>query len=174
MCRSCRPWPTSPRSGCSRNTPSAAARSSPSSSGRPQQPGRHRTGQRRDRPSPRVSVDDAFTLIRQLRLRNYARRNNRRLSDVAHTITTNPASLPELAGPGTLPIDLRFERRQPGMTVTMIKTDGQASTAVRGELIKTRSIAARYAATAVAVPRISQVRRALRERQGEDRPGWPQ
>jgi AmiR/NasT family two-component response regulator len=41
-----------------------------------------------------ISVDDAFTLIR-----NYARRTNRRLGDVAHTITSDPASLPELANP---------------------------------------------------------------------------
>jgi GAF domain-containing protein len=41
-----------------------------------------------------VSVDEAFTLIR-----NYARRTNRRLGDVAHTIVTDPASLPELATP---------------------------------------------------------------------------
>jgi GAF domain-containing protein len=41
-----------------------------------------------------VSVDDAFTMIR-----NYARRNNRRLSDVAHVIVTDMTSLPELAKP---------------------------------------------------------------------------
>jgi GAF domain-containing protein len=41
-----------------------------------------------------VSVDEAFTLIR-----NYARRTNRRLSDVAHTIVTDPAGLPDLATP---------------------------------------------------------------------------
>jgi GAF domain-containing protein len=41
-----------------------------------------------------VSVDDAFTMIR-----NYARRTNRRLVDVAHTILTDPDALPELANP---------------------------------------------------------------------------
>ena len=41
-----------------------------------------------------VSVDEAFTLIR-----NYARRTNRRLGDVARTIVTDPASLPDLATP---------------------------------------------------------------------------
>lgn len=41
-----------------------------------------------------VSVDDAFTLIR-----SYARRTNRRLSDVAHTIVTDPAGVPDLASP---------------------------------------------------------------------------
>jgi len=39
-----------------------------------------------------VNVDEAFTLIR-----NYARRSNRRIGEVAHTIVTNPAGLPELA-----------------------------------------------------------------------------
>jgi GAF domain-containing protein len=42
----------------------------------------------------RVSVDDAFKLMR-----DYARRTNRRLSAVAHDIVTNPARLPELATP---------------------------------------------------------------------------
>jgi GAF domain-containing protein len=41
-----------------------------------------------------VSVDEAFTLMR-----NYARRTNRRLGDVAHTIVTDPARLPDLANP---------------------------------------------------------------------------
>jgi GAF domain-containing protein len=41
-----------------------------------------------------VSVDEAFTLMR-----DYARRTNRRLSDVAHTIVTDPAGLPDLANP---------------------------------------------------------------------------
>jgi GAF domain-containing protein len=41
-----------------------------------------------------ASVDDAFTLIR-----NYARRTNRRLSDVAHTIVTDPTDLPDLTTP---------------------------------------------------------------------------
>jgi GAF domain-containing protein len=41
-----------------------------------------------------VSVDEAFTLIR-----NHARRTNRRLGDVAHAITTDPAALRELASP---------------------------------------------------------------------------
>jgi GAF domain-containing protein len=41
-----------------------------------------------------VSVDEAFTLIR-----DYARRTNRRLSDVAHTIITDPTSLSDLANP---------------------------------------------------------------------------
>jgi AmiR/NasT family two-component response regulator len=41
-----------------------------------------------------VSVDEAFTLIR-----NYARRTNRRLSDVARTIVTDPTSLPDLTNP---------------------------------------------------------------------------
>ena len=41
-----------------------------------------------------VSVDDAFTMIR-----NHARRTNRRLLDVAHTIVTDPAGLPEFADP---------------------------------------------------------------------------
>jgi len=41
-----------------------------------------------------VSVDEAFTMIR-----GYARRTNRRLVDVAHAVVTNPAGLPELAGP---------------------------------------------------------------------------
>jgi hypothetical protein len=40
-----------------------------------------------------VSVDDAFTTMR-----DYARRTNRRLVDVAHTIVTDPA-LPELSNP---------------------------------------------------------------------------
>jgi GAF domain-containing protein len=43
-----------------------------------------------------VSVDEAFTLIR-----NYARRNNRRLGEVAHTITSDPATLPDLVSPDT-------------------------------------------------------------------------
>jgi GAF domain-containing protein len=41
-----------------------------------------------------ISVDEAFTLIR-----NYARRTNRRLGEVAHTIVTDPAGLPDLANP---------------------------------------------------------------------------
>jgi GAF domain-containing protein len=41
-----------------------------------------------------VSVDDAFAMIR-----GYARRNNRRLGDVAHLIVTDLNSLPELAKP---------------------------------------------------------------------------
>jgi GAF domain-containing protein len=41
-----------------------------------------------------ISVDAAFT-----RIRNYARRTNRRLGDVAHAIVTDPASLPDLASP---------------------------------------------------------------------------
>jgi AmiR/NasT family two-component response regulator len=41
-----------------------------------------------------VSVDEAFILIR-----TYARRNNRRLSDVAYTIVTDPTGLPDLAIP---------------------------------------------------------------------------
>jgi GAF domain-containing protein len=41
-----------------------------------------------------VSVDDAFALIR-----GYARRNNRRLSDVAHAVVTDLTSLAELSGP---------------------------------------------------------------------------
>lgn len=40
-----------------------------------------------------VSPDDAFALIR-----DFARRNNRRLSDVAHNIVTGLPSLPELGG----------------------------------------------------------------------------
>ncbi|MGH3678958.1 MAG: GAF and ANTAR domain-containing protein [Natronosporangium sp.] len=39
-----------------------------------------------------VSVDEAFT-----RMRGYARAANRRLSDVAHTVVTDPTSIPELA-----------------------------------------------------------------------------
>ena len=39
----------------------------------------------------RVSVDDAFTIIR-----NHARRTNRRLVDVAYTLVTDPAALDEL------------------------------------------------------------------------------
>jgi AmiR/NasT family two-component response regulator len=39
----------------------------------------------------RISVDEAFTIIR-----GYARRNNRRLGDVARTIVTDPA------GPATI------------------------------------------------------------------------
>jgi GAF domain-containing protein len=41
-----------------------------------------------------ISVDAAFTQIR-----NYARRTNRRLGDVAHAVVTDPASLPDLANP---------------------------------------------------------------------------
>jgi GAF domain-containing protein len=41
-----------------------------------------------------ISVDDAFTQIR-----SYARRTNRRLGDVAHSIVTDSASLPGLAKP---------------------------------------------------------------------------
>ncbi|MCA2217486.1 GAF and ANTAR domain-containing protein [Jidongwangia harbinensis] len=43
-----------------------------------------------------VDVDAAFDLIR-----GYARSNNRRLSDVAHTVVTDLASLPGLADPGS-------------------------------------------------------------------------
>ncbi|BCY11855.1 GAF and ANTAR domain-containing protein [Actinoplanes sp. L3-i22] len=43
-----------------------------------------------------IDVDAAFQLIR-----GYARRTNRRLSDVAYTVVTDLASLPELADPGT-------------------------------------------------------------------------
>jgi GAF domain-containing protein len=43
-----------------------------------------------------VSVDDAFTMIRK-----YARRTNRTLGDVTHTIVTNPTNLPELASPNS-------------------------------------------------------------------------
>ncbi|MFC4999444.1 GAF and ANTAR domain-containing protein [Dactylosporangium cerinum] len=39
-----------------------------------------------------ISVDEAFTVIR-----GYARRNNKRLSDVAHTIVTDPAGLASIA-----------------------------------------------------------------------------
>jgi transcriptional regulator with GAF, ATPase, and Fis domain len=38
-----------------------------------------------------VSVDEAFT-----RMRDHARRNNRRLSELAHTLVTDPTSIPEL------------------------------------------------------------------------------
>lgn len=41
-----------------------------------------------------VSVDEAFALVR-----NYARRNNLRLGDVAYTIVTGPAGLPDLVTP---------------------------------------------------------------------------
>ena len=41
-----------------------------------------------------ISVDTAFTQIR-----NYARRTNRRLGDVAHSIVTDPASLLDLKNP---------------------------------------------------------------------------
>lgn len=41
-----------------------------------------------------VGVDAAFELIR-----GYARNTNRRLSDVARTVVTDLASLPELARP---------------------------------------------------------------------------
>jgi GAF domain-containing protein len=41
-----------------------------------------------------ISVDDAFTLIR-----NHARHTARSLGDVAHTIVTEPASIPDLANP---------------------------------------------------------------------------
>jgi GAF domain-containing protein len=41
-----------------------------------------------------VSVDEAFVMMR-----GYARRNNRRLSDVAHAIVTDLTNLPELANP---------------------------------------------------------------------------
>jgi GAF domain-containing protein len=41
-----------------------------------------------------VSVDEAFTAIRA-----YARSHNRRLTDIAHTIVTDLASLPELSQP---------------------------------------------------------------------------
>ena len=43
-----------------------------------------------------VSVDEAFVLIR-----DYARRGNLRISDLAHTIVTDLASLPGLAAPAT-------------------------------------------------------------------------
>ncbi|WP_460492117.1 ANTAR domain-containing protein [Dactylosporangium cerinum] len=39
-----------------------------------------------------ISVDEAFTVIR-----GYARRNNKRLSDVAHTIVTDPVGLASIA-----------------------------------------------------------------------------
>jgi GAF domain-containing protein len=42
-----------------------------------------------------VSIDDAFTLIR-----NYARRGNRRIVELAHAIVADPAGLPELGGHG--------------------------------------------------------------------------
>lgn len=42
----------------------------------------------------RVSVDEAFA-----RLRGYARRTSRRLSDVAYAVVTDPAALPELSTP---------------------------------------------------------------------------
>jgi GAF domain-containing protein len=41
-----------------------------------------------------VSVDEAFSM-----LRNYARRTNRRLVDIAHTVVADPDSLPELGSP---------------------------------------------------------------------------
>jgi GAF domain-containing protein len=41
-----------------------------------------------------VSVDEAFAIIR-----SYARRSNRRLSEVAHAIVTDLSSLPELTNP---------------------------------------------------------------------------
>jgi GAF domain-containing protein len=41
-----------------------------------------------------VSVDEAFNM-----LRNYARRTNRRLVDIAHTVVADPDSLPELGSP---------------------------------------------------------------------------
>jgi len=41
-----------------------------------------------------VNVDEAFTLIR-----TYARAHSRRLSDIAHTIVTEPAQIPELFNP---------------------------------------------------------------------------
>jgi GAF domain-containing protein len=41
-----------------------------------------------------VSVDEAFAIIR-----SYARRSNRRLSEVAHAIVTDLSSLPELTSP---------------------------------------------------------------------------
>jgi GAF domain-containing protein len=43
-----------------------------------------------------VNVDEAFMLIR-----NYARRTNRRLSDVAYAISSEPGGLPDLTGPDT-------------------------------------------------------------------------
>ncbi|GIE94919.1 GAF and ANTAR domain-containing protein [Paractinoplanes rishiriensis] len=43
-----------------------------------------------------VSVDAAFELIR-----GYSRNTNRRLSDIAYTVVTDLASLPELAHPGS-------------------------------------------------------------------------
>jgi hypothetical protein len=39
-----------------------------------------------------LNVDEAFTMIRA-----YTRANNRRLSDVAHLIVTDLASIPELS-----------------------------------------------------------------------------
>jgi transcriptional regulator with GAF, ATPase, and Fis domain len=39
-----------------------------------------------------VSVNEAFT-----KMRSHARRTNQRLSDIAHTIVTNPTSIPELS-----------------------------------------------------------------------------
>jgi GAF domain-containing protein len=41
-----------------------------------------------------ISVDEAFTLIR-----GHARRTNQRLSDIAHTIVTDPAALAAITGP---------------------------------------------------------------------------
>jgi GAF domain-containing protein len=41
-----------------------------------------------------VSVDEAFSM-----LRNYARRTNRRLVDIAHTVVADPDGLPELGRP---------------------------------------------------------------------------
>lgn len=41
-----------------------------------------------------VSVDEAFTLIR-----TYSRAHNRRISDIARTIVTEPTSIPELINP---------------------------------------------------------------------------
>jgi transcriptional regulator with GAF, ATPase, and Fis domain len=45
-----------------------------------------------------VSVDEAFTY-----LRSYARRTNRRLSEVANTVVADPTSLPELTAPQPTP-----------------------------------------------------------------------
>ena len=41
-----------------------------------------------------MNVDQAFIMMR-----GYARRTNRRLSDVARSVVTDPAGIPELASP---------------------------------------------------------------------------
>ena len=55
------------------------------------QPGRDRTGQGAVAQARGVSVDDAFASIR-----SYARRNNRRLTDVAHSIVATPITAEQL------------------------------------------------------------------------------